>query len=222
MHRMDQLQLKCVHDDLDQASVMPCTRDCQKLFIGKIREDVRQQAHEMLMTRHAHTLINTDLTYANCKFEGLYHQDMMALFSTVETIILQRKASERQNLGTAPAPAYTPKPRGTPTGGRNEQKKDGKRERDGNSWQRRERKYEPTPRWQTKETWPVYRQQSATTRTLPQCSRAKTRCGVLQRLPTRSRSASTATRSTGSTHHVQGGHSAIYLIRQAAQARPLN
>ena len=23
MHRMDQLQLKCVHDDLDQASVMP-------------------------------------------------------------------------------------------------------------------------------------------------------------------------------------------------------
>ena len=40
MQRMDQLQLKCVHDDLDQASVMPCTRDCQKLFIGKIREDI--------------------------------------------------------------------------------------------------------------------------------------------------------------------------------------
>ena len=64
---------------------------------------------------------------------------MMALFLTVETIILQTKASEAQNLGTMPAAAYTPKPRGTPTGGRNEQRKDGKRERDGNSWQRRER-----------------------------------------------------------------------------------
>ena len=62
MHRMDQLQLKCVHDDVDQASVMPCTRDCQKLFIGKIREGVKKEAHEMLMTRHAHTLINADLT----------------------------------------------------------------------------------------------------------------------------------------------------------------
>ena len=55
----------------------------------------------------------------------------MALFSTVETIILQRKASEGQNLGTAPAPAYTPKQRGTPTCGRNEQRKEGRR--DGNS-----------------------------------------------------------------------------------------
>ena len=91
----------------------------------------------MLMTRHAHTLISTDLAYANCKFEGMYHQHMMALFTTVETIILQRKASESQNLGTTPAPAYTPKARGTPTGGRSEQRKEGKRDR--NSWQRNER-----------------------------------------------------------------------------------
>ena len=91
----------------------------------------------MLMTRHAHTLIQSGLTYANCKFEGMYHHHMMALFLTVETIILQRKASEAQNLGTTPTPAYTPKPRGTPTGGQGWQKKDGKR--DGTSWQRKER-----------------------------------------------------------------------------------
>ena len=90
----------------------------------------------MLMTRHAHTLIQSDLTYANCKFEGMYHHHMMAMFSTVETIILQRNASEAQNLGITPTPAYTPKPRGTPTGGQGRQAK-GKRE--GNSWQRKER-----------------------------------------------------------------------------------
>ena len=102
MHRMDQLQLKCVHDDLDQSSVMPCTRDCQKLFIEKIREDIKKEAHEMLITRHAHTLIQADLTYANCKFEGMYHHHMMALFSTVETIILQRKAIR------VPEPGHNP------------------------------------------------------------------------------------------------------------------
>ena len=44
MHRMDQLQLNCVHDDLDQSSVMSCTRDCQKLFIAKIMEDIKKEA----------------------------------------------------------------------------------------------------------------------------------------------------------------------------------
>ena len=65
----------------------------------------------MLMTRHAHTLINADLAYVKCKFEGMHHQHMVALFSTVETIILQREASMSQNLGTTPASAYTPKQR---------------------------------------------------------------------------------------------------------------
>ena len=64
---------------------------------------------------------------------------MMALFSTVETIILQRKALEAQNLGTTLASAYTLKPCGAPTGGHSEQRKEGKHEQDRNSWQCRER-----------------------------------------------------------------------------------
>ena len=91
----------------------------------------------MLITRHAHTLIQADLTYANCKFEGMYHHHMMDLFSTVETIILQRKGSESQNLGKPPpTPPYTPKQRGAPTGGHGRQ---GTGRRDGNAWQRKER-----------------------------------------------------------------------------------
>ena len=101
------LRAACEHDGKDQNRHIPCQDDMQKLFISKISSAVKVEAHAMLTERRADYMMETNLTYANGRFEELHPHDFLQLMTITEDIMLKREASKEANLGeSAASPPY--------------------------------------------------------------------------------------------------------------------
>ena len=83
------LRAACEHDGKDQSRHIPCPDDMQRLFISKISSAVKVEAHVMLTERRADYMMDTNLSYANGRFEDLHPRHFLQLMTVTEDIMLK-------------------------------------------------------------------------------------------------------------------------------------